>query len=463
MCVQQSEARLGRKAGDGGPLMQIRLRYYLLLVCLGAATTTALTFYLCDGGPVGLLSAALCLAAFGALADLLTYQMPQGGSGSVALIPYLAAALLAPDWKAVVAVGIAQGAVEIVRRRALIKAIFNVAQIVLSLGLAVLGYHLLDGSSVVGVSGQWSFVARNAPAVIVLLLAYVLANSGLVSGVLALSQDAEFWVVWRENTLGTAAYALASGVLAYLLAMCYDRLGVGGAAIMLLPLISFRQFYRNTLQLQQTNRELLELMVKAIEARDPYTSGHSRRVADSATIIARGVGLSASQVERVRIAALLHDIGKIDEIYAPILRKEGKLSAEEWAIMKTHPIKSAELVSTLSDLRDVVAPVRHHHEHWDGRGYPDGLVGEDIPLAARIITFADTLDALTTDRPYRRALGEVEVRAEFVKNCGTQFDPTICGHVLAPTVWAQLFPSSVVVARTPFVRATPTRVRAVAS
>jgi len=110
--------------------------------------------------------------------------------------------------------------------------------------------------------------------------------------------------------------------------------------------------------------------------------------------------------------------------------------------MKTHPIKSAELVATLSDLKDVVKPVRHHHEHWDGKGYPDGLAGEDIPLGARIITFADTIDALTTDRPYRRALGEVEVRAEFVKHCGTQFDPTICGHVLSPAVWSELFPGT---------------------
>jgi HD-GYP domain-containing protein (c-di-GMP phosphodiesterase class II) len=186
-------------------------------------------------------------------------------------------------------------------------------------------------------------------------------------------------------------------------------------------------------------------------------------VADAAVIIARGVGLSAAQVERVRIAALLHDIGKIDEIYAPILRKEGKLTAEEWAIMKTHPVKSAELVATLSDLRDVVGPVRHHHEHWDGRGYPDGLRGEQIPLAARIITFADTMDALTTDRPYRRALGEPEVRSEFAKNCGTQFDPTICGHILSPSVWAQLFPSSQIVQRVVVTPASSGQIRVVAS
>jgi putative nucleotidyltransferase with HDIG domain len=205
-------------------------------------------------------------------------------------------------------------------------------------------------------------------------------------------------------------------------------------------------------------------MVKAIEARDPYTSGHSRRVADAATVIARGIGLSAAQVERVRIAALLHDIGKIDEIYAPILRKEGKLTAEEWEIMKTHPAKSAELVATLSDLRDIVGPVRHHHEHWNGKGYPDGLIADAIPLAARIITFADTMDALTTDRPYRPALGEHEVRAEFVKYCGTQFDPTICGHVLSPAIWNQLFPNTEVkVPRPRFAVVSNPKVRAVAS
>lgn len=443
--------------------MHIRLRTYIIAVCAGAVTTVSAAFAFCDGGPATYFWAAMTLAAFGAVAELLTYQMPQGGSGSVALIPYLGAALLAPDWKAAVAVGLAQAAVEIVRRRAPVKAVFNTAQIALSISLAVLVYHALGGTSIVGRGSSWSFAAENAPAVIALLLTYIIVNSGLVSGVLSLSQERNFGVVWRENTLGTAAYSLVSGVLAYLLAATYDRWGVGGAAVLVLPLISFRQFYRNTLQLQQTNRELLELMVKAIEARDPYTSGHSRRVADAAVIIARGVGLRAAQVERVRIAALLHDIGKIDEIYAPILRKEGKLTAEEWAIMKTHPVKSAELVATLSDLRDVVGPVRHHHEHWDGRGYPDGLRGEQIPLAARIITFADTMDALTTDRPYRRALGEPEVRSEFAKNCGTQFDPTICGHILSPSVWAQLFPSSQIVQRVVVTPASSGQIRVVAS
>jgi HD-GYP domain-containing protein (c-di-GMP phosphodiesterase class II) len=107
--------------------------------------------------------------------------------------------------------------------------------------------------------------------------------------------------------------------------------------------------------------------------------------------------------------------------------------------MQTHPIKSAELVATVSQLRDLVAPVRHHHENWDGSGYPDGIAGESIPLASRVIIFADTIDAMTTDRPYRCAMGESEVRDELVKCRGSQFDPTLCDRLLASPMFSLLF------------------------
>jgi len=180
-------------------------------------------------------------------------------------------------------------------------------------------------------------------------------------------------------------------------------------------------------------------MVKAIEARDPYTSGHSRRVSHYSTLIARAIGLTAKEVERIGTAALLHDVGKIHEIYAPILRKPDKLTPDEWAIMQTHPIKSAELVATVSHLKDLIAPVRGHHENWDGSGYPDGLAGEGIPLASRVILFADTIDAMTTDRPYRKALTETQVRAELLKFRGTQFDPNLCDQLLGSPMFGLLF------------------------
>ena len=155
------------------------------------------------------------------------------------------------------------------------------------------------------------------------------------------------------------------------------------------------------------------MMVKAIEARDPYTSGHSRRVCGLSRAIATDLGLTPEQVEEIENAALLHDVGKIHAEFAPLLQKEGKLTEEEWAIMKTHSVKSAELVSLFSRFQGyVVSCVRHHHERWDGRGYPDGVAGEAIPLGARIITIADTIDAMTTNRPYRGALSVEVVLAE---------------------------------------------------
>ena len=111
--------------------------------------------------------------------------------------------------------------------------------------------------------------------------------------------------------------------------------------------------------------------------------------------------------------------------------------------MQTHPIKSEELVRTVSQLNDVVAPIRHHHENWDGTGYPDGLIGESIPIASRIIMFADTIDAMTTDRPYRAALSEAQVRSEFVKLRGRQFDPTICDKLLNSAIYPKLFDQDV--------------------
>ena len=205
-------------------------------------------------------------------------------------------------------------------------------------------------------------------------------------------------------------------------------------------MIAVRQLYRTNAELTTVTEELLDLMVAADPgARDPYTSGHSQRVARGSEIIAKAFGLSSSDVERVTVAALLHDVGKIDERFAPILAKEGRLTPEEWAIMKLHPIRGAELVGKLSSLRDIVSAVRHHHENFDGTGYPDGLRGVEIPLASRIIMFADTLDAITTDRPYRKALGIDEARAEFLKFRGKQFDPEICDCVVSDRTWSEIY------------------------
>jgi putative nucleotidyltransferase with HDIG domain len=184
--------------------------------------------------------------------------------------------------------------------------------------------------------------------------------------------------------------------------------------------------------LEATSQELLEVMVKAIEARDPYTSGHSERVAKISRLIAHEVGgITSDDVEKIYKAALLHDVGKMYEEFAPLLRKESKLTQEERELLQTHAIRSAELVSIVSGFKGaVLESVRSHHERWDGRGYPNGISGDSIPLGARIIMVSDTIDAMTTDRPYRKALGVDVVMSELQKHRGTQFDPTLVDLVL---------------------------------
>ena len=221
--------------------------------------------------------------------------------------------------------------------------------------------------------------------------------------------------------------------------------GIGGWARLgfvaaLIPLVVVKHAYSrlNTLQklydeldgayakLELNVREQLEMMVKSIEARDPYTSGHSRRVAALSQAIAVDLGLDAKLVDEIENAALLHDVGKIHAEFAPLLSKEGRLTEEEWEIMKTHATKSAELVALFSRFEgNVLDSVRWHHERWDGKGYPDGVAGDAIPLGARIIMISDTIDAMSTDRPYRKALSFEKVVAELIKYSGIQFDPSL--------------------------------------
>jgi putative nucleotidyltransferase with HDIG domain len=214
---------------------------------------------------------------------------------------------------------------------------------------------------------------------------------------------------------------------------------IGWTIVGCTTLIWINRLYQTNRALQRVSHEMLELMVSAIEARDPYTSGHSRRVSRMGVEIAQSIGLSSREVERIRVAGLLHDVGKIHEKYAPILSKPDRLSRDEWMLMKEHPADGEKLVANVSQLHDVLPAVRHHHERWDGAGYPDGIKGEAIPLMARVLAIADTIDAMTSDRSYRRGLTVDEVRAEVERCAGSQFDPAIVSKLLSGPHWNALF------------------------
>jgi response regulator RpfG family c-di-GMP phosphodiesterase len=168
----------------------------------------------------------------------------------------------------------------------------------------------------------------------------------------------------------------------------------------------------------------LEALVNAMEARDPYLRGHSARVADLGATIAAHLGLSDDAVEEIRLAGRLHDIGKIGTREA-VLNKQGPLTPEEYEHVKQHVLIGSQLLAPLGNLRSVVGGVRHHHERWDGAGYPDGLRGEDIPLVARVIGAAEVYDALCTSRPYQDKMGPDQAIRRLGELAGTVLDPTV--------------------------------------
>jgi HD-GYP domain-containing protein (c-di-GMP phosphodiesterase class II) len=411
------------------------IKQYVSLVTL-AAIGSGLALYLRDPHlPVEFVRAAMTFGLISTLAQALRHRTGTESSGSLSFIPVLASAAIAPHWTSVAAVALASLAAQILARKAPLKTIFNSAQNALSVALAIVAYVTFGGQPLrnIGESGSLSLFA--------LFLVFFLTNSICVSGAVGIVSGRNSWVVWKENTLGALPYDFLSLPVILFFVWIYTNYGVVGAFVLAVPLLGLRQLYKVNWQLEQTNRELLELMVAAIEARDPYTSGHSRRVAEKARVISRAVGLREKEVERIVAAALLHDVGKIHEVFGPILSKPGRLTPEEQVIMRTHPVKSAELAGTVTQLRDVVPLIRHHHENWDGSGYPDGLKGEGIPLGSRIIMFADTIDAMTTDRPYRAALDATSVRKELLRFRGTQFDPQICDALLRSAEYSKLFAS----------------------
>lgn len=380
------------------------------------------------------------LATFVFVASLLEglhTQARLAAKGSLSFIMHMSAALLFGGWWAASVAAVSTLIGEVARNNPPIKILFNVSQRILSVALAALVYQALGGQFppaylLTSVELASDAVQRDLGLFFVFAAVYFVVNATAVNSVVVLSSGRAFREVWNLNTRGVLVYDLGASALAVMVAWLYARfdtwLGFGSLGLIgvIVPIVAVRHVYGLYHQLEDSGQELLQVMVKAIEARDPYTSGHSLRVSEMSRAIAVELGLSAREIEQVETAALLHDVGKIYEEFAPLLRKEGRLTPEETALMQTHSSRSADLAGIISKFRGFIQDsVRHHHERWDGQGYPDGLSGKAIPLASRIILISDTIDAMTTDRPYRKRLGLDVVIAELQKCKGTQFDPDL--------------------------------------
>jgi putative nucleotidyltransferase with HDIG domain len=381
-------------------------------------------------GWVGVLS----FLSVGLLAECMAIDFGKGrqATSSLSFLPFLSSILLfSPPVALFVVCGVLLVSTTILVRRSPWHIVFNLAQAIIAVSAAAALYSqfLSPGQQVIPVRDSVSTFGFPFLAIV-----FFVTNVTLTSTAIAVLRGQPLGRTFAEvigPRGGNLWYDLLASPIAIFPAALYGSLYIAAMAIVLLPLLLIRSSYLSKLQLEGANQDLLDVLVKAIETRDPYTSGHSMRVATLARLIAVDLGLPRKRVQEVERAALLHDIGKIDLIYASLLRKPYDLSRDERELIQTHAAKGAELLTSLSSVsKEVIHAVRHHHERYDGQGYPDGLAEEAIPLAARIIMLCDSIDAMLSDRPYRQALSVGQVRSELVRCSGSQFDPAIVEAIL---------------------------------
>jgi putative nucleotidyltransferase with HDIG domain len=224
-----------------------------------------------------------------------------------------------------------------------------------------------------------------------------------------------------RELLWIAPNYLGFSFAALMVAALYNRSGPLAIVFLITPLVVLRLVHRAYEDLEEAHSRTLYAFIRAVELKDPYTRGHSERVAEVASAIHRERGADEAELKELYQGAVLHDIGKVG-VSGRILSKPGKLTSDEYDVMKLHPVIGAEVAEEIEFLRPQLAQIRSHHERLDGGGYPDGLTADQIPDSARILAVADTFDALTSDRAYRPGKSIVEALEEMRRVVGTQLD-----------------------------------------
>jgi diguanylate cyclase (GGDEF)-like protein/putative nucleotidyltransferase with HDIG domain len=417
-----------------------RLAVFVSLVGLaGTGVGIAATLFGHHLDVVGL-TAILVLVGVG---QALSIEVERTGSISVSAVGALAgAAIIGP--RAALAIAITMSVVEWSAHRSVFhKLLFNVGALTLASLAAAEVFSLHPG----GAGSKPAYMAIGLAAGFV----YFAVNTGMLAIAIALEGNDSPWRVWRERFRWLIVHYVVYGFIAGVIYEAYQPIGVWSLLAFALPLFLMREtqeaYVRHTeksskklrqaaetiqtqnVSLEQANRLLKERSTAAMEslsatvdARDAYTAGHSRRVQQIALSIARQLGLSQTELEIVGQAALFHDIGKL-AVPDAILLKPGHLTDKEWVLMQRHAEEGASIINRLGFLTDAVPAIRHHHERFDGRGYPDNLSAEDIPLGARIIHVADAFDSMLSTRVYRPARNTRDALREVREHAGSQFCP----------------------------------------
>lgn len=315
-----------------------------------------------------------------------------------------------------------------VRQVKLVQLLFNLSQVTVSSAVAYGAYKVVV------------LYVLHAPGPLALLVAAIThfaCNTGAMSTIIGLTEDKAIPRVWTEIYLWSFPYYMVGAAAAGLVHFLNGHIGWQSSLLVLPPIYLMYRSYRLYLgkletekrhaeQVSSLHLRTIETLALAIEAKDQTTGEHLQRVRVYAMELAKELGLSEDETEALRAASVLHDIGKL-AVPEHIISKPGKLTPEEFEKMKIHPIVGAEILEQVDFPYPVAPIVRAHHEKWDGSGYPSGLVGEAIPIGARILSAVDCLDALASDRQYRKALPLHEAMSKVASEAGTSFDPAVVG------------------------------------
>jgi len=307
---------------------------------------------------------------------------------------------------------------EMALRRSWYKAAFNASEMAITSAAISLTYNVLSDKS-----GSPFHSVQNGVAVLGMVVAFLVINVGLVSIIVSLTTGADFWHIWKTNLHDQVWNNVTLIPLGAVTAALW-QLRPWAVFVLVLPMVIVRQSFSHLADLQRQTRQALVSMADAIDQRDPSTYQHSRRVALVAEAIANQLNLPYEEIRVLRTAARLHDLGKIG-MSNTLLYKPGRFTDEELVEFRKHPVIGAELVRSFHSFADGQSLILHHHERYDGRGYPQGVAGENIPLGSRILNVADSVDAMTSRRTYNTKVTLRDAVEEVLRNNGTQFDPLV--------------------------------------
>jgi len=421
----------------------ILLKLYIIILTIVALLIPVLTIRSAGFGLISWID-VLIWTALVVGAELFPITLPKGGAAlSVGGVIDCSIILLFPTPFAALYGAIAGITSSIKRHVDYERFIFNVVMLSVTMGVASLVLEVTN-AKIYHISADFSINSVLDPNLLISLLlpflgaiiAYSVTNTGLTSFAIALKHGESPINIWNTNYKWMMVSVAAMGPIGLIIGIVYaflSRFGplwaVLGVSIFFMPILIIRYAFKLFVDVNSAYFNSIKALVSALDASHHYTQGHSIRVSYNSELIAKHLKMSDKEIETLRRGAMLHDIGKIG-LDKSILDKTSSLSNAEWLQVKQHPIHGARITGDLTFLQDARKIVLLHHERYDGKGYPLGLAGEDIPLGARIVNALDALDALTSDRSYRHALTLVQALELLKEKSGGQFDSRIVDAIV---------------------------------